>query len=851
MATESLDLFEESGAPQADYVVGTVSAVFFASNDSFYKVMLVKVSETSLDWHEDEIVVTGNFADIKDDVTYRFTGKRVEHPKYGVQFQADNYQNETPTTRSGVVGYLSGDDFPGLGKKTAEKIVDALGTNAIEEILNDPAVLQPLGLSPKVSATLISQLQTNNGMEQIIIGLNGYGFGSTLAAAIYNRYQEKTLDVIHENPYQLAEDINGVSFRRADQIATQLGYEADKPERLRAGLLQTLNDLSVANGDTYTTAKPLLANALSLLENSRNVRLDPAKLADELLELAKEQKVVGDDQRIYLKTLYDAEWQIAEHLQRLLKADDSTAKFNDDAIRKQLRIVEKQGDIVYDESQTAALTAAIQAKVMLLTGGPGTGKTTIIRGLVNLYARMHEVSLDINEYKEKPFPILLAAPTGRAAKRMSESTGLPASTIHRLLGLTGREDNLDEAATNDLEGGLLIIDETSMVDVYLMKTLLRAVPVGMQVVLVGDKDQLPSVGPGQVFHDLLASDQLQKIQLDTIYRQGDGSSIIPLAHAIKSGKLPADFTKNQKDRSFIACHANQVESVIDQIVQKAHAKGFSASDIQVLAPMYRGSAGIDRLNVVLQDILNPKKSERTKEVEFRNQKFRIGDKVLHLVNSPENNVFNGDIGVITGIDLASDKHSEVKSDQLTIAFEQTEVTYARNDWNRLTLAYCMSIHKSQGSEFKMVILPMVGQYNRMLQRNLLYTAVTRAADMLILLGEPRAFEACVTSLGVNRNTTLTTRIQTVLDPDGTPVTPDEPAETTPTAETETPEPAAVPTTAEAETPEPVTTDGASTDTTEPTTSTDYRLTPELVLSRKIDPMIGMQGVSPKQFMPSV
>lgn len=846
MASESLDLFAGDSGDQADYVVGTVSAVFFASQDSFYKVMLIKVSETSLDWHEDEIVVTGNFADVKDDVTYRFSGKKVEHPKYGVQFQADNYQNETPTSRSGVIAYLSGDDFPGLGKKTAEKIVDGLGTNAIEKILDDSSVLTPLGLSPKVVATLVSQLQTNNGMEQIIIGLNGYGFGSTLAAAIYNRYEAKTLDVIHDNPYQLAEDITGVSFKRADQIATQLGYDADRPERLRAGLLQTLTDLSVANGDTYTTAKPLLANTLSLLENSRNVRLNPQDIANQLLELAKQEKVVGDEQRIYLKSLYDAEWQIAEHFQRLLQGGEDDDRFNDEAIAKQVRIVEKQADIVYDDSQTAALTAAVKAKVMLLTGGPGTGKTTIIRGLVNLYARLHEVSLDINEYKEQPFPILLAAPTGRAAKRMSESTGLPASTIHRLLGLTGREDDLDAAATKDLEGGLLIIDETSMVDVYLMKTLLRAVPVGMQVILVGDKDQLPSVGPGQVFHDLLASDQLQKIQLDTIYRQGDGSSIIPLAHAIKNGKLPADFTKNQPDRSFIPCHANQVESVIDQIVAKAHAKGFTASDIQVLAPMYRGSAGIDRLNVVLQDILNPRKSERTKEVEFRNQKFRIGDKVLHLVNSPENNVFNGDIGTITGIDLSA-KNKEIKADQLTIAFEQTEVTYSRNDWNRLTLAYCMSIHKSQGSEFKMVILPMVGQYNRMLQRNLLYTAVTRAADMLILLGEPNAFATCVNNLSVNRHTTLTTRIQHVLDPEGATASvpadeaTEDSVEDAPTAEMPTGNEKTVAPSEEApETP--------SSEAPTPAEPTDYRLTPELVRNRQIDPMIGMQGITPAQFM---
>lgn len=849
MATESLDLLATPNGPQADYVVGTVSAVFFASNDSFYKVMLVKVSETSLDWHEDEIVVTGNFADIKDDVTYRFTGKRVEHPKYGVQFQAENYQNETPTSRSGVIAYLSGDDFPGLGKKTATKIVDALGTEAIEKILNDHSVLDGLGLSDKIAGTLISQLQTNNGMEKIIIGLNGYGFGSTLAAAIYNRYEAKTLDVIHDNPYQLAEDITGVSFKRADQIATQLGYAADRPERIRAGILQTLRDLSVANGDTYTTAKPLLSATLALLENSRNVRLNPQQIADQLLELAKQQKVVGDEQRIYLKPLYDAEWQIAEHLNRLLQADqDPAEKFNDEAIRKQLRIVEKQTDIDYDESQTTALIAAIRAKVLLLTGGPGTGKTTIIRGLVQLYARMHELSLDINEYKEKPFPILLAAPTGRAAKRMSETTNLPASTIHRLLGLTGREDDLNAATTKDLEGGLLIVDEVSMVDVSLMKVLLRAVPVGMQVILVGDKDQLPSVGPGQVFHDLLASKQLTKIQLDTIYRQGDGSSIIPLAHAIKNGQLPDDFTKNQKDRSFIACRANQVADVIDQVVGKAHAKGFTSADIQVLAPMYRGTAGIDRLNEMLQGILNPKTSDRAKEVDFRNQQFRIGDKVLHLVNSPENNVFNGDIGTITGIDLAKAPHSKVKSDQLTIAFEQTEVTYTRNDWNRLTLAYCMSIHKSQGSEFKMVILPMVSQYSRMLQRNLLYTAVTRAADMLILLGEPQAFRACVENLSVNRHTTLTRRIQSVLAPDE-PVTAEPEATPTQPASSETSQEGVPQAESAVATPEaqPAAMTGPASSASTPT---DYRLTPQLALAGGIDPMIGMQGVTPQQFMPS-
>jgi len=822
-----MNLFDDQNKTdqQPNFVVGNVSAIFFTSPDSFYKVLLVKISETSLDWHEDEIVVIGNFAEISEETTYRFVGKQVSHPKYGTQFQADNYENETPTSKTGIISYLSGDDFPGLGKKTAERIVDLLGLQAIDKIIGDPECLAPLNLKPKVREVLIENLTANNGMDQIVIGLNSYGFGSQLTAKIFEKYRGETLDVLKENPYQLVEDIVGINFKRADRVANQIGIKNDDPKRVRAALLQTIEDLSMQDGDVYTTAKPLMQTALQLLEDSRQTEINPQLLAEQLVSLAKEQKVVGDHDRIYLKQLYDAEWQIAEHLNRLLK-DEALESLEDSQIEKQLRIVGKQLGITYDDSQKGALTAAINSRVFLLTGGPGTGKTTIINGLVNLYGRVHNLSLDINEYKDKPFPVLLAAPTGRAAKRMSETTGLPASTIHRLLGLTGREQNPD-VETNELEGGLLIVDEMSMVDEFLFQSLLKAIPSRMQVVLVGDKDQLPSVGPGQVFHDLLASGEINKIELTTIYRQGDGSSIIPLAHSIKEGKLPSDFTVNQADRSFIPCGAGQIDSVISQIVSKAKVKGFDTSDIQVLAPMYRGVAGIDRLNETIQEIMNPHKNSQQKEVEFRGQKFRIGDKVLHLVNSPENNVFNGDIGIIVGIDLASDKANESKSDQITIAFDQTEVTYGRNDWIRITLAYCTSIHKSQGSEFKMVILPMVPQYARMLQRNLLYTAVTRAEKMLILLGDADSFRRCVENQSVNRKTTLKERLQSVIDDQ-----PKESVETEKKGEME-------------ETPSENISE-ASADTK---VVHDTRLSEEMILSGKIDPMIGMNGISPQEFMP--
>ncbi|MFC6255320.1 ATP-dependent RecD-like DNA helicase [Secundilactobacillus hailunensis] len=837
MASENINLFDADQKPQQSYIVGTVSATFFESPDSFYKVLLVKVSQTNLDWRGDEIVVTGNFADVAEEMPYRFFGKLVEHPKYGQQFQADNYQNEAPTTKEGIVQYLSGDDFPGLGKKTAEKIVALLGLTAIDQINQDPSVLDPLNLKTEVKQTLIDNLTSNNGVEQIIIGLNGYGFGSRLASVIFERYKEKTLQVIQENPYQLVEDINGVSFKRADQIADQLGIGTQSPQRIQAGLLQTLSELAMADGNTFTTAEPLLNGTVRLLQDSRNEAVDPQLIADQLIELGKAQKVVGEGNRIFLKGLYDAEWQAAEHLNRICQAEDLPS-FKDKVIEKQMRLVERNLGITYDESQESAILAAIQSHVFLLTGGPGTGKTTIINGIVNLYAKLHELSLDVNQYKDQPFPILLAAPTGRAAKRMSETTGLPASTIHRLLGLTGRENN-DDVTAKDLEGSLLIVDEMSMVDIYLFRTLLRAIPDSMQVVLVGDKDQLPSVGPGQVFFDLLSSHRLKEMELNTIYRQDDDSSIIPLAHDIKIGKLPADFTQNKSDRSFIACNAYQMPSVIEQIVGKAKQRGFSADDFQVLAPMYRGPAGVTRLNTLIQDIMNPLSDTRKKEVEFRGEKFRIGDKVLHLVNSPENNVFNGDIGSIVGITLAKSKGNTDKVDKLTVAFDTTEVTYPRNEWDKLTLAYCTTIHKAQGSQFKMVILPMVMQYSRMLQRNLLYTAITRAKSTLILLGEQAAFETSVKRQSVNRQTALVDRITATISDVQESISQQAAEKPAASKPVDQPEGASQPQ-SEAQ-PEPVAEDNG------PTILNDGILTMSLVSSGQIDPMIGMGKITPKSF----
>ncbi|HEY0222529.1 MAG TPA: ATP-dependent RecD-like DNA helicase [Lactovum miscens] len=732
------------------FFTGKIESIFFNNPSNLYKVLLVEIDDTNSESFDDsEIVVTGTIGDVVESETYTFYGHITNHPRYGEQLQVDTYEKLAPTTVNGLVKYLSSDTFPGIGKETAKKIVKLYPKNTVDDILENPEKLTRI-LKENKKAAFIKNLSTNHGMENILSKLYGYGLTGRLAAQIYKTYQAESLNIIKHNPYQLVEDIEGVGFLTTDKIASELGIEPSSPHRLKAALFHIVKDQPNSTGDTYIEETRLLFLAKEMLEAARHVLIPLDDLKAQLEDLIQEERLLKSEDKIFDKLLAQAEERIASNITRLLRHTDNILV--EDDFDSAISEVEKKLGIIYDDLQKEAIHDALKYPIFILTGGPGTGKTTIINGFLQVYAQLNNLSLRQEDYSTDLFPFILAAPTGRASRRLSDLSGLPASTLHRTLGINSDDENEDLA--NDLSGEVLIVDEFSMVDTWLANKLFSAIPGRMKVMIVGDSDQLASVGPGQVLGDLLAFHEIPSLKLNHIYRQSEDSTITDLAHSIKEGKIPSDFTERKADRNFFQANSFQLPSLIGQIATSWKRKGNSAFDFQVLIPMYKGPAGITAINKELQDIFNPKGEGL--EFNFMEGLFRKEDKVLQLVNDAENNVFNGDIGKI--IELIPAKYSESKQDELNIDFDGQKLNYIRSDWVNIRLAYAISIHKSQGSEFEMVIVPMVSGYARMLQRNLVYTAITRARKSLIMLGEIGAFLTAVRKEGKNRRTSLFDRL---------------------------------------------------------------------------------------------
>lgn len=729
-----------------EYIRGKFKQMIFES-DNGYKVGLFRIKETNQDEMTDfinkTITFTGYFADLNGEDYYRLSGKYVFNERYGNQYQVSSYEREEPKGKDAVIDFLSSSLVKGCGEKTAIQIVETLGDDALTIIKNDySSLLRVPGISEVKAKRIYNSIINYQSTDQIIVELKRYGFSINEALSILNKYGENSLNIVNSNIYQL---IELVDFTKLDKIFLSI-KEADCHERVIACIVETFKRLGMRLGDTYFLKDELFNS----IRNDFKIFISEDEFDEYILELINNEIVVLRGIRYYLKEYYDYEEAIAYHLASINKLSKDKVEHFDDLIAA----VQLEYDVKYNVDQKKAIKNALINRVSIITGGPGTGKTTIINSIVKLYVRLHNLN-----YKDVVNDIALLAPTGRAAKKMSDSTGLPAMTIHRYLKWNKEKNEFQINEFNKNHHKLIIVDETSMIDTYLFDSLLRGINHNIKLVLVGDANQLPSVGPGLILNDLINSDCFCHTKLEHIYRQSENSYIPILAKEIKERDLSEQFTLQTDDYNFLRASGLQIKELIRKICVMSREKGLTEEDIQILAPMYKGENGIDNLNVLLQDIFNPKDPDK-KETKYGDVIIRENDKVLQLVNDPDNNIFNGDIGYIRRIDTIT---KPKKMDVFTIDFDGNEVIYQREDLINIKHAYAITIHKSQGSEFAHVIMPVSKSYYKMLYNKLVYTGVSRAKKSLILIGEEESFVMAVNNdYSDNRKTSLSEKIMDLI-----------------------------------------------------------------------------------------
>lgn len=823
----------KSAAAGQETITGKPQQSIFSASDSFYKVIRLSSGD----------VVVGDFGELSEGAEYEFVGTWVKHRRFGNQFKVSSYRRlvNGGGSYTKVLQYLRDRN---VTDTVAKKIAKKLGKNALQQIVDNPACLDQIKMTEKQRQRVFAALQLGSADDYVVRQIIQAGFTSNQARDLYTRFGAKSMKVIKKEPYRLIREVFGLTFSKIDQLAKQEGIAGNSPQRLTAALLQTAYNLTMESGGTYCSVDQLIEATSRLLGDQ--------SLADQLRSIlqgpeGKKLLYVNADDEAYPKPLYDAEKHIATDLASLQKAGAARNFATDKEAKKALSKEGKQLGFDLDSQQQAAVKLALQQPIALITGGPGTGKTTIIRAIIETFMATYDCG-------EKD--ITLAAPTGRAAKRMSEATGMDAFTIHHILGLTGRELPGQMDVKESLKARLVIIDEMSMVDTLLFHALTSAIGSKTTLVLVGDADQLPSVGPGQVFRDLLSFDQLPQILLEHIYRQDVNSTIVSFAHAINHGHLPDHWAVHQADRSFVKCNPYQLAATVNYLVKWGRQQGFSLNDIEVLAPMYRVNGGINDINAFLQSAQNPDSGGSAKVIYGRENDhvFKVGDKVIQTTNDTDKEVFNGDMGIIKVIESKdTDPVLRGQNASMTVDFDGHEVHYNVFEWkSELDLAYCVSIHKSQGSEFPMVILPLVMSERKMLRRNLLYTAVTRASKVLIMVGDEQAFETATAQPDENRATTLPQRLVSawadLLGKQGSKMQPQQtrvmqqPALQNRTAARPThARPSAAKTTQPSQAVEPKVSHAIKPHTA------GHRLTPEMVRNQEVDPMIGMGDLTPADF----
>lgn len=710
-----------------DHLRCVVERITYQNADNGYTVLKCAVKNA-----QDLVTVVGIMPDTHVGSVLALEGVWKVDAKYGRQFSVEKFEETLPATVYGIEKYLGSGLIKGVGPKFARRIVEKFGKDTLDVIEENPdALIEVEGIGRVRVERIRKSWEEQKEIKNIMLFLQGHEVSTSHATKIFKTYGSDSISVVQENPYRLADDIWGIGFKTADTIAEKMGIEKDRFIRLRSGILYTLNKLS-ENGHCYAVREQLIQAAVQLLE------VEEAELEITLDEMLRTEEVIREEEAIYLPPFFFSETGCAKRLLKLLAAERRVQMDVDTVMETVMGRAGQGQHITYDEVQLEAIRAAVSSKIMVLTGGPGTGKTTTTMGI-------------IAAYRAAGCRIILAAPTGRAAKRMSEATGMEAKTIHRLLEYKPPE-GYQRKEENPLEGDVLILDECSMIDIMLMYNLLKAMPEQMTLIMVGDTDQLPSVGAGNVLKDIISSGRIPVVRLSRIFRQARGSRIIMNAHRINKGEQIDMRGGRDSDFFFAAKETN--EEVVELLVKYCtenlprYYHVDALQDIQVLTPMQRGVCGAANLNQVLQEAMNP----GSIFLRRGGTQYRLHDKVMQIRNDYDKEVFNGDIGVINHVDM--------EERELTVNFDGREVVYDVSELEELTLAYAITIHKSQGSEYPIVVMPFTMSHYVMLQRNLLYTGVTRAKKILVLIGEKKAvWYAVKNETTADRNTKLAERLR--------------------------------------------------------------------------------------------
>ncbi len=708
--------------------------VIFEAKENNFQIVSV-YTDTGKD-----IIISGYFQPMIKEVSYEVEGDFVVHPKFGEQLQVKSMKKKIDTSKQGIVDYLSSNFFPGVGEKYASEIYDKLGPNCLDLIIEDKEVLNKTNLSNKIKEVLYTSLIQNKSLEELFVKMYDSGLSTKNIMKLYEKYQDRTLNHIYNDPYSLIYELDGFGFKKADSLAIKLGFSLLDNKRIQALIMYTIYNLSDSFGMSYVNKSNLYKEI-----NRYSEEIEISILDKGINNLIAKNRLIFEEEKIYIKEIFEAELEVSGKI----KSMNGKTKFKEILIDESLNDYQEFNEIDFSEDQLQAMKKSLSNKVSIITGGPGTGKTTIVKGIIDVFAMLNSYNiLDDRAIVD----IKLLAPTGKAAKRLREKCNFPAETIHRCLGLDN-DGNFLYNEFNLLTAKLIVIDEVSMIDLLLANNLLKAINPKAIIVFVGDKDQLPSIACGEILNDLINSGIVKLSILNTIYRQKNNSGIVNLAKMINTGFVDENVFHDNNDLHFLPCKDKDISSLIIRYIAIAMKQGYDLNeDITVLIPMYKGTNGIDNINTLVSDTYN---KDYKFSFTYKDKTFKQNDKVIQLVNERELQIYNGDIGYIRHKGIIKE---DTDKEKISISFDSKLINFNLNELDNIKLAYSTSIHKSQGSEYKVVIMPITKAHNIMLKRKLIYTGVTRAKEKLILIGDYDVFTNAIKKVEDQRHSTLCYRL---------------------------------------------------------------------------------------------